>query len=928
MCKPYVAGAACWLALPLGVGGQRPPKYPSRQPQTLTRQSLAAESLWIVGIDPDTAVPGAKVTLKLSRPLSAPPESITVRFGGSQALVQLAASNVLYVTLPSDLTSGDQPPVVVIERRLASSPYTGFVVRSPFAALVNSRWYFFLIGNLGVLAFVAIAYYYLRLRARRRREAGATLATSRPQASGAEPSADKVDRRVVRTRASAAATPAPEAPEALVDAVRRGECILYAGGGLAAQAGLPTWVPFLSRLTEHALQGNRVPDEYGASLIRALEAGSYQAVADDLAERIPRDDLGAEIRETLKGAKPSAAHEILARLPFAAALTTNFDTLLRDAFTSRSPRVLVPGDAPDLLEALRGRHFFVLHLYGSVDRPGSVVLTVNQYRQLVAQNLAFRQFVQTLFERYTLFFVGASIAGLRDYLDGLELAQVASGLAHFALVADPQDVDEVQIRVLQRRYGITILHFRPRPEYPEVAEFLRTLERRVASAPSPATQSTPSFLTRVSLRSIGPFPSLDLDLTPGWNVLLGDNGLGKSFILRAIAAALCGPAADEKSVTRLLRTGSTSGRIELIVGADRYAVDLERDAHGKIVMRAGTISPIVLSNWLVIGFPPLRGVTWERPTGPTDTSDPKPRPEDLLPILGSAPDDRMRGLKQWLINLDYRRSRGGLDAERAGAVFDRFFAAMGQLTVNLELRFSRIDHDTMAIMVHTASGEAPLEAISQGTISVLCWVGVLLQRLYDVHGATSDPLGGPALVLVDEIDAHMHPSWQQSLAPAVKKLLPNAQVIATTHSPLIVAAMGAQELVTLQRSPDGAIIVDRPQVTTHGLRADQILTSPLFNLESTRDPETHAMLMRYTELIARREILPEEERGELDRLAAQLKIRMPSPEERADAREASDMVEKALDREIAAMPPNKRERLLKEMRAQIQETVSDSRRPS
>ena len=78
------------------------------------------------------------------------------------------------------------------------------------------------------------------------------------------------------------------------------------------------------------------------------------------------------------------------------------------------------------------------------------------------------------------------------------------------------------------------------------------------------------------------------------------------------------------------------------------------------------------------------------------------------------------------------------------------------------------------------------------------WVGILLQRLYETP-LTVPPLDRYALVLIDEIDAHMHPSWQRSLVDTLKELFPNVQFIATTHSPLIVAGLEKSEIYTIRR---------------------------------------------------------------------------------------------------------------------------------
>src|SRR5262249_57438715 len=70
--------------------------------------------------------------------------------------------------------------------------------------------------------------------------------------------------------------------------------------------------------------------------------------------------------------------------------------------------------------------------------------------------------------------------------------------------------------------------------------------------------------------------------------------------------------------------------------------------------------------------------------------------------------------------------------------------------------------------------------VSQGAASVLSWVGVLYQRLHEI--SNGDLEGLAALVLIDEIDAYLHPALQRTLVPTLQKLFPNLQVVATTRS--------------------------------------------------------------------------------------------------------------------------------------------------
>ena len=145
------------------------------------------------------------------------------------------------------------------------------------------------------------------------------------------------------------------------------------------------------------------------------------------------------------------------------------------------------------------------------------------------------------------------------------------------------------------------------------------------------------------------------------------------------------------------------------------------------------------------------------------------------------------------------------------------------------------------VNVKTEDGQIPIDNVSQGMSSIFGWVGTLIQRMYEINANAEEPAKQPALVLVDEIDAHLHPEWQQKLTGIVREHFPNVQIIATTHSPLIVAGMKQRELLIASRVAD-KVTVSPAIIDPEGLRADQLLTSPIFGLTSTRSPEVAAKI--------------------------------------------------------------------------------------
>jgi hypothetical protein len=123
---------------------------------------------------------------------------------------------------------------------------------------------------------------------------------------------------------------------------------------------------------------------------------------------------------------------------------------------------------------------------------------------------------------------------------------------------------------LESRYHIRVLPSTPTADHPQVAVFLKQLadavSARTAGAAGKPAQA--SRLKQVVLENVGPFDRLALDLSRDWNVILGDNGVGKSSILKAIAIAVCGQEAA-RFADRLIKSGRTHATITLVIDQDK-----------------------------------------------------------------------------------------------------------------------------------------------------------------------------------------------------------------------------------------------------------------------------------------------------------------------------------------------------------------------
>ena len=202
------------------------------------------------------------------------------------------------------------------------------------------------------------------------------------------------------------------------------------------------------------------------------------------------------------------------------------------------------------------------------------------------------------------------------------------------------------------------------------------------------------------------------------------------------------------------------------------------------------------------------------------------------------------------------------------------------------------------VLVRTRDGDVPLEQISQGMSSLFGWIGTTIRRLYEVNPDSEHPEQEPALLLVDEVDAHLHPEWQQRLIETLKKHFPAAQIIATTHSPLVVAGLDREEVMIARRDERGVPFFDPAPLDFKEMRADQILTSPLFGLVTTRSSGAVSEINRYSALIGKAD-LDERERAERDDLHAKLSSSLKIGETELERRVESALVQ-TLDTETDA----------------------------
>ena len=249
--------------------------------------------------------------------------------------------------------------------------------------------------------------------------------------------------------------------------------------------------------------------------------------------------------------------------------------------------------------------------------------------------------------------------------------------------------------------------------------------------------------------------------------------------------------------------------------------------------------------WFASAYRPWRG--GRRFVDDSDSSSSYASPAPREGRFASLFDDysNITPIREWLADLDYRQLKEtGSEAARAKAVFDSAIHAIEAIFPEREIKFSEVTPTKDVVFIEHGL-RVGLGSLSDGYRSAISWIGDLVRRLVDAFPDMENPLHAYGVVLVDEIDLHLHPKWQRSIIGQVRQVFPNLQFIVTTHSPFIAQEMTeTDKIIVLQRNGD-RVTATEDKGFVQGWRVDQILTSYLFGLSGTRGkPIEDAELLR------------------------------------------------------------------------------------
>jgi predicted ATPase len=362
--------------------------------------------------------------------------------------------------------------------------------------------------------------------------------------------------------------------------------------------------------------------------------------------------------------------------------------------------------------------------------------------------------------------------------------------------------------------------------------------------------------TKFSLRYPGRKDSSNLH-APNINLLLGDNGSGKTTVLKAMALATLGPVLEASSGFRpyyLVRHGETQARIQAraILNKQDLAGTKTRQKNPKLVMtisRRGDTEVLKSGShyaqlkdslylekshtFFIVGYGASRRIDESGTFSPTEQS--KRRMARYQRVAGLfEPQVPLVPLTAWLPVM--KTSNPGRYTQ-VNHLLNRLLPEGTSFTGEREQKGKGPKpQDSGDYLFEHRGISVPFGALSDGYRAYIGWIVDLLYHVCMTCPSSTKLVDNQGLVLVDEIDLHLHPSWQRIVTSVVSQALRNIQFIFSTHSPIVAGSLEKENIFVMQTDSAGASRVHQSTERIYGLDADQILLSSYFNLETTRAP--------------------------------------------------------------------------------------------
>ena len=413
-------------------------------------------------------------------------------------------------------------------------------------------------------------------------------------------------------------------------------------------------------------------------------------------------------------------------------------------------------------------------------------------------------------------------------------------------------------------------------------------------------------LKSVEIENYRAIEKLKLPLDPSLTVLHGENGYGKTSVLSAIAVGLgailefFSRRLDIDFCSEDLREGAEDPRVSITAmdGTSWERQGVRKDEDQEEEKGLSQLNNLLedLDNSIMEGQPvdlPIAAfystdrTTLKLPRSQRNSQPRYPRYDALDEALAARSD--FEDFFAWFHlkeNEELREQRErrdfGYQIREVSVVRQAISSMLPEVfdpRTELKVSDPRTKLDSLRFVVSRKSEQGQVEKLSLDQLSggyriVLALAADLARRMVQGNPHLDNPLKSEAVVLIDEVELHLHPAWQQRILGDLQRTFPNAQFIVSTHSPQVLTTVEPQRIVELARDGDH-IVARAPAVSTYGAEAGDVLSVVMGVKERPPENEFTKALDMYMDLVG-------DDKGESkEALALRRKLEKLSPDDPA-----------------------------------------------
>ena len=308
------------------------------------------------------------------------------------------------------------------------------------------------------------------------------------------------------------------------------------------------------------------------------------------------------------------------------------------------------------------------------------------------------------------------------------------------------------------------------------------------------------IVSEMQMVDVGGIKSLSLSLNDRMNIICGPNGIGKTTIIESIAHLFShghsqvlkrNVDSNSGSVTAKLKS-APDGQESVQISIDGFEPNEQKIVSGRHQ----------LSNY-VLSLKTTRTFAYQALPSVSKDAD-KPINVTYSEAQNGIP---LQDTKNWFVNRYLYSAHPGALSPAHMANFEVAKKCFSQL--NQAFSFLRVDAATNEIMVKTPTGELYYEYLSSGFKSCLSIMFGIMKEI-EYRFPRTEIASFEGVVLIDEIELHLHPDWQSRIVPVLLNVFPHVQFITTTHSPHVVQNADPSTIIALELNENKVVKRELP----------------------------------------------------------------------------------------------------------------------